>query len=508
MARFFRKKTFIVNPFKICDGQTQSVEEVGVDIAEALAIINFNPQPLNKPNERLILNSAKNVEVKKIGKQVKFEIEENNTSGKRVKNKNRKQTLELKKSCAEINLRLSINPLLELKLSNLKRQSEEFVRKLYQEELLANEKRSKLNSSSWPTVAQLKRKQEKNQPCQTVYEAHVTIGHLKGDAKPALLCLSSTSVSLKRPDFEWSLELWALSHFLLDDCWQSCCIVGTKRGQTICCENFSAQNLGQFLQITEYLIREKWPQRRDLLHSFAWDHVLRCPVVSVHCVSLTIEGSAFDCGLHLETEAMYKLENMSNDEVSPIISNNWIPARLVLKLNTLYLYEDCFSDDLPHKFWLMTESEAVTELEDVYQDNKQNHILELVHGEDILFLSFASREQLQTWLFWLQKSQVFRASQFYSGEDVKGRKDVCLALTPKSLKTFNFLDHKWLTYHETVKLTHIQNIIANGNKPHCTIVFRPPGDLNGDAVKWTVTFLDCANNKEFVRNLERLWRID
>ena len=141
-------------------------------------------------------------------------------------------------------------------------------------------------------------------------------------------------------------------------------------------------------------------------------------------------------------------------------------------MNSLYLYDDPYQE-LPSRFWLLTEVSAITVLDE------PSTMLEIAFENDLIYLNFENFQtgitnnndsDINSWIHMLDQAKNFKADEYYTGEMVTEVKDVILVMDPNTLLNLNMSDQGHITKHEILMISSIVNIILSSQRPECSIV--------------------------------------
>ena len=141
-------------------------------------------------------------------------------------------------------------------------------------------------------------------------------------------------------------------------------------------------------------------------------------------------------------------------------------------MNSLYLYDDPYQE-LPSRFWLLTEVSAITVLDET------STMLEIAFENDLIYLNFENFQtgitsnndsDINSWIHMLDQAKNFKADEYYTGEMVTEVKDVILVMDPNTLLNLNMSDQGHITKHEILMISSIVNIILSSQRPECSIV--------------------------------------
>ena len=152
-------------------------------------------------------------------------------------------------------------------------------------------------------------------------------------------------------------------------------------------------------------------------------------------------------------------------------------------MNSLYLYDDPYQE-LPSRFWLLTEVSAIT----VLDETTCKTMLEIAFENDLIYLNFEpnhhnnndghpnnsksndNSSDINSWIHMLEQAKNFKADQYYNGEMVTEVKDIILMMDPTTLLNFNMNDQGHITKHEILMISTIVNIVLSSQRPECSIV--------------------------------------
>ena len=141
-------------------------------------------------------------------------------------------------------------------------------------------------------------------------------------------------------------------------------------------------------------------------------------------------------------------------------------------MNSLYLYDDPHQE-LPSRFWLLTEVSAITVL-----DETSKTMLEIAFENDLIYLNFEQNQtgtrndnsDINSWIHMLDQAKNFKADKYYTGEMVTEVKDIILVMDPTTLLNLNMNDQGHIKRHEIIMISSIVNIILSSLRPECSIV--------------------------------------
>ena len=141
-------------------------------------------------------------------------------------------------------------------------------------------------------------------------------------------------------------------------------------------------------------------------------------------------------------------------------------------MNSLYLYYDPHQE-LPSRFWLLTEVSAITVL-----DETSKTMLEIAFENDLIYLNFEQNQtgtrndnsDINSWIHMLDQAKNFQADKYYTGEMVTEVKDIILVMDPTTLLNLNMNDQGHIKRHEIIMISSIVNIILSSLRPECSIV--------------------------------------